>query len=153
MTYQQTQITKLRNFNRVDQTYDDENNIFNLTEIGNSGDLLYSFVSADLWIDDTGSFSSRPSYSRNVKDEINTELGVSDQPIVAVVSGFIIANETGTHSIKLSSLDKQSELWIETEGGVVHRDVDYVTSDIDIELKAGEHYKVVALYRDQGNKQ
>ena len=56
MTYQQTQITKLRNFNRVDQTYDDENNIFNLTEIENSGDLLYSFVSADLWIDDTGSF-------------------------------------------------------------------------------------------------
>jgi len=114
------------------------------------GDLLYSFVSADLWIDDTGSVSSIPSYSRNVKDEINTKLGVSDQPIVAVVSGFIIANETGTHSIQLLSLDNQSELWIETEGGVVHRDVDYVTSDIDIELKAGEHYKVVALYRDQG---
>ena len=56
-----------------------------------------------------------------MKDEINTELGVSDQPIVAVVSGFIIANETGTHSIKLSSLDKQSELWIETEGGVVNQ--------------------------------
>ena len=121
MTYQQTQITILRNFNRVDQTYKDENNIFNLTEIENSGDLLYSFVSADLWIDDTGSVSSTPSYSRNVKDEINTELGVSDQPIVAVVSGFIIANETGTHSIKLSSLDKQSELWIETEGGVVNK--------------------------------
>ena len=125
---------ELRNFNRVDQTYDDENNIFNLTEIGNSGDLLYSFVSADLWIDDTGSVSAKtsktPSYSRNVKDEINTELGVSDQPIVAVVSGFIIANETGTHSIKLSSLDKQSELWIETEGGVVNKDVDKVTRDI-----------------------
>ena len=129
MTYQETQITNYVTFNRVDQTYDDENNIFNLTEIGNSGDLLYSFVSADLWIDDTGSVSAKtskiPSYSRNVKDEINTKLGVSDQPIVAVVSGFIIANETGTHSIKLSSLDKQSELWIETEGGVVHRDVDY----------------------------
>ena len=66
-------------------------------------------------------FLQAPSYSRNVKDEINTELGVSDQPIVAVVSGFIIANETGTHSIKLSSLDKQSELWIETEGGVVNK--------------------------------
>ena len=48
---------EIRNFNRVDQTYDDENNIFNLTEIENSGDLLYSFVSADLWIDDTGSVS------------------------------------------------------------------------------------------------
>ena len=86
-----------------------------------------------------------------MKDEINTELGVSDQPIVAVVSGFIIANETGTHSIKLSSLDKQSELWIQTEGGVVNKYVDNGSRDINIELKAGEHYKVVALYRDQNN--
>ena len=147
---------KIREFNRVDQTYIGKNNIFNLTEIENSGDLLYSFVSADLWIDDTGSFltgktSKTPSYSNNVKDEINTELGVSDQPIVAVVSGFIIANETGTHSIKLSSLDKQSELWIQTEGGVVNKYVDNGSRDINIELKAGEHYKVVALYRDQNN--
>ena len=91
--------------------------------------MLDSFVSADLWIDDTGSLltaktSKTPSYSRNAK------LDVPDKPIVAVVSGFIIANETGTHRIKLSSLDKQSELWIETENGVRNHYVDGVGSGI-----------------------
>ena len=43
---------------------------------------------------------------------------------MAVVSGFIIANETGTHNIKLSAPDKMAELWIETEIGVRNHYVD-----------------------------
>jgi hypothetical protein len=145
-----------RDFNRVDLAYKDENDIFDIKSIGNHSEFLVdSVVSSELYLDDGGKLLSKGGIDPDRYTNLRDNLTIGSSKHLAVVSGYLIAEDSGTYDLQLAALKNSSALFIETDDGTrsLFSNPSVANGQIleDLALTSGQAYRVTAIFRDQGN--